>query len=124
MFIKDSKRFNIYASQEIDGVRYANFTDPALREQLGILEIPDPVPPEDYTEDTYYRTEQDTEPFVVFTKKSDEQIAQQTQAKLNQQSLSYLAETDWYVTRFAETGTPIPEDVKQLRQQARDAIVK
>lgn len=76
MFIKDNKRFNIHAPCEINGVRYPNFTDPTLRGSLGILEIPDPVAPEDYSEETYYRTEQDTEPYVVFTKKSDEQIQQ------------------------------------------------
>lgn len=32
---------------------------------------------------------------------------------------SYLAETDWYVTRFAETGTPIPDQVRHLRATAR-----
>jgi len=31
----------------------------------------------------------------------------------------YLTETDWYVTRFSENGTPIPEDVLTKRNQAR-----
>jgi len=39
-------------------------------------EIPEPTPPEDYSEDYYYRTEQDDAPYVVYTKKSDEQINQ------------------------------------------------
>lgn len=34
----------------------------------------------------------------------------------------YLNETDWYVTRFAETGKPIPEDVLLKRNEARDRI--
>ena len=76
MFIKDNKRFNIYAPCEINGVRYPNFTDPYIRLGLGITEIPDPVAPEDYSEETYYRTEQDEAPYVVFTRKSDEQIAE------------------------------------------------
>lgn len=124
MYIKDNKRFNIYAQATIDGVTYANFIDPVLRDSLGITEIADPTVPEDYSEDTYYRTEQDEAPFVVYTKKSDEQIAQVKQSRINAQSLAYLAETDWLVTRFAETGTPIPDDVKTARQSARDAIVK
>lgn len=74
MFIRENKRFNIYASATIDGVTYPNFTSPELRTQLGITEIPEPQSPEDYTEDTYYRTEQDTEPYVVYTKKSQEQL--------------------------------------------------
>jgi hypothetical protein len=33
-----------------------------------------------------------------------------------------LSETDWYVTRFAETGVPIPSDVSGARTQARYRI--
>jgi len=32
---------------------------------------------------------------------------------------SYLHETDWYVTRQAETGTPVPADVAEKRRRAR-----
>jgi hypothetical protein len=74
MFIRNGLRFNIDASQEIDGVRYPNFRDPVLREQLGITEIADPQPPEDFSDDTYYRTEQDDAPYVVFTRKPAAQI--------------------------------------------------
>ena len=35
---------------------------------------------------------------------------------------AYLADTDWYVARFTETGKPIPEDVMKSRQAARDVI--
>ncbi len=31
----------------------------------------------------------------------------------------YLASTDWYVTRFIETGEVIPDDVSSLRAEAR-----
>ena len=31
----------------------------------------------------------------------------------------YLKETDWYVSRKAEAGTAIPDDILALRQQAR-----
>lgn len=34
----------------------------------------------------------------------------------------YLNSTDWYVTRFAETGVEIPEDVKEKRAEARKEI--
>ena len=34
----------------------------------------------------------------------------------------YLSSTDWYAIRFADTGEPIPEEVKQKRQQAREEI--
>lgn len=32
---------------------------------------------------------------------------------------AYLASTDWYVVRQAETGKPIPEEVSLKRDQAR-----
>ena len=35
---------------------------------------------------------------------------------------SYLYETDWVVSRFAETGEPIPEDVKSKRAECRVKI--
>ena len=82
MFTLNNKRFNIYAPAEIDDVRYANFRDPALRELLGIVEIADQQPPADYSEDTYFRTEQDDAPYVVYTRKNTEQINQATRARI------------------------------------------
>lgn len=35
---------------------------------------------------------------------------------------AYLAETDWYVIRFADTGEAIPEEIKTKRRDARDEI--
>ena len=40
----------------------------------------------------------------------------------NEERKLYLADTDWYVTRQAETGMPIPDDVLLKRQEARDSI--
>lgn len=34
----------------------------------------------------------------------------------------YLSQTDWYAIRFADTGEPIPEEIKHKRQEARDEI--
>lgn len=122
MFIKDGKRFNIYAPGTINGVTYPNFVDPELRKKLGIESVNAPAAPEDYSDALYYRTEQDEAPYVIYTRKSNEQIAQAQQSKANAEARAYLAETDWMVTRFAETGTPVPEEVKAKRQAARDAV--
>jgi hypothetical protein len=54
---------------------------------------------------------------------SDEYIEVQQRAKSNESKM-YLSGTDWYVTRQAETGKPIPEDILQKRQEARDSIVE
>ena len=35
---------------------------------------------------------------------------------------SYLDSTDWYITRHAETGTPIPAEVTEARDFARKEI--
>lgn len=75
LYIKDNKRFNIYAQKEIDGITYANFLDESLRNRLGIVAVDEPNPPIDFDYDLYYRTEQDEAPYVIYTRKSDEQIA-------------------------------------------------
>ena len=48
---------------------------------------------------------------------------EQLQAKVNTKARAYLLSTDWYVWRFADTGVPIPDDIKTKRQEARDAII-
>lgn len=40
----------------------------------------------------------------------------------NLDALQYLKETDWYVTRMAETGTPIPDDILAARAAARNSV--
>jgi transcriptional regulator with GAF, ATPase, and Fis domain len=39
-----------------------------------------------------------------------------------EENVKYLAETDWYVTRKAETGVEIPQEVLAKRQEAREFI--
>lgn len=41
---------------------------------------------------------------------------------LKKQAHEQLKETDWYITRFAETGKPIPNEILQQRQLIRDSI--
>jgi maltodextrin utilization protein YvdJ len=45
------------------------------------------------------------------------------QRKINQKSIKYLVETDWYVTRKYETGTDIPTAVVTKREKARASVV-
>lgn len=68
---------------------YASYVTPEGTRHIKIpadlyTEIPEPSAPEDYSTDYYYRTEQDDAPYVIYTKKSDEQIAQVVQAKAKQ----------------------------------------
>ena len=104
MFILNEKRINIHAPfTTSEGVTYGNLTDPEVRNQLGVLEISDPTPPEDYSESTYYRTEQDEAPYVIYTKKSTEQILAQLLQSYEQALDSYLdsvAQADRWTDRF------------------------
>ena len=50
--------------------------------------------------------------------------AEELQAQANAEARAYLASTDWYVVRKAETGTEIPADILAKRQTARDAVVE
>ena len=54
---------------------------------------------------------------------TDAEIAANAQAELNATSQAYLASTDWYITRKAETGDAVPSEITTLRTAARDAIV-
>ena len=40
----------------------------------------------------------------------------------NHKARQYLADTDWYVTRKAETGKAIPDDILTKRQEAREKV--
>ena len=48
---------------------------------------------------------------------------EQLQEQINFEARAYLNSTDWYVVRFAETGVPIPQEILDARQAARDRIV-
>ena len=54
---------------------------------------------------------------------ADIEAEEQAQAadRARAEALAYLASTDWMVTRLAETGKPIPDDVAQAREDARKA---
>ena len=41
----------------------------------------------------------------------------------NHQARKILQSTDWYVVRFLETGTPVPEEITEMRRQARENIL-
>ncbi len=76
MFIQNGKRVNINAPIVFNNVQYPNLADPQLRKLLGVQEVPEPEAPADYDRDLYYFHELDEAPYVVYTKKSDEQVSQ------------------------------------------------
>jgi hypothetical protein len=54
---------------------------------------------------------------------TDSEIAANTQAETNATSQAYLDSTDWYITRHAETGVAVPDEITTARASARAAIV-
>ena len=51
-----------------------------------------------------------------------EEIANNQVSSQNYDARKYLADTDWYVTRKAETGKAIPDDILTKRQEAREKV--
>ena len=45
----------------------------------------------------------------------------QAAAHARSEALAYLADTDWFVTRLAETGKAVPDEVAAKREAARKA---
>jgi hypothetical protein len=120
MFIlKESKlRANPFAQYtDAEGTVY-----PRIPSEL-LEEIADPLAPDDYSEDNYFRTEQDAAPYVVFTKKSDEMIAEQKAGKAAQKAQSFLDGTDYLFSldRHSELLANEPERESQLRSERANA---
>ena len=55
--------------------------------------------------------------------RSTEEISEHELEVNNKLARQYLAETDWYVIRFQETGQPIPQDILDERAQARERVL-
>lgn len=58
-------------------------------------------------------------------KTAEQKQAEKEQAELdrvNAEARKYLSDTDWYITRFYETGVAVPEDVLSARQAAREQV--
>ena len=75
IFSHTGKRVNPYNSYVTpEGIQYPNLIDKEVQYNLGITEISDPAPPEDFSEETYFRTESEFPPYLVFTPRPQEQI--------------------------------------------------
>jgi hypothetical protein len=122
------------------GVKYANLRNPAIREQLGVVEVPDAP----YYDQRFYwgvgnpkllddreEVDQDGNPLyekVLFVNKDGDSIMvdsdkrlvtkglkSQWIAQVKQTAGSLLAATDWMVIRKAERNIDIPESVQTYR---------
>ena len=131
MFILNNQRINIYAPYEApDGTRYGNLTNPEAREALGVVEIPDPVPPEDYSDELYFRTEQQEAPYVVYTPRPAKAFKVQAQiAALEAQTLLPRVTREFmlqlFATQAAAAGTDPMENVLYRKvKEVNDTIAE
>jgi len=103
MFQLNGNPISIDSEQVIDGIRYPHLRDPALREQLGVVEIADP---EQYDQRFYWG---------VGNPKDLEGLKSQWTSQVKQTAGSMLAQTDWMVIRKAERNVDIPATVVAKR---------
>ena len=137
MFQLNGNPISIDSEQVINGVRYPNLRDPALREQLGVTEVADP---EQYDQRFYWgvgnpkflndreEVDQDGNPMYVKVYDAATQsmvdsterlitkgLKSQWIAQVKDTAGKMLAQTDWMVIRKAERNVDIPTDVVTKR---------
>lgn len=102
---------------------------PEIRAAVGVIEIADPTPPVDYSEETYFRTETGDRmpPYVVYTKKSPEMLERQQDDKDKREAQQHLDSTDYLFSldRHAELLASEPQreaDLVASRAAARAVI--
>ena len=53
---------------------------------------------------------------------TEEELAKQELDKQISEAKQYLASTDWYIIRYADSGKEVPSDIKIKREEARISI--
>jgi hypothetical protein len=137
MFQLNGNPISIDSEQIVNGIRYPHLRDPALREQLGIVEVADP---ENYDQRFYWgvgnpkllddrlEVKEDGTPLYVQVynpateamEDTTEQVVtkglkSQWTAQVKQTAGSMLAQTDWMVVRKAERNIDVPAAVAAKR---------
>lgn len=113
MFILNGKPLALdCAFKTEDGTQFpANWlrlASPEEREAVGITEVPDPVTA--YDQRFYWD---------VNLPKDHTQLVEQWTAQIKATAGSLLSQTDWYITRQAETGVAAPQSVLDRRSVVR-----
>jgi len=137
MFQLNGNPISIDSEVTINGVRYPHLRDPALREQLGIVEVADP---ENYDQRFYWsptlpkllddrlEVKEDGTPLYVqvYNPATEEMedttdqvvtkgLKSQWTAQVKQTAGSLLAQTDWMVVRKAERNIDVPAIIAAKR---------
>jgi hypothetical protein len=118
MFQLNGNPISIDSEQVIGGIRYPHLRDPALREQLGVVEVADP---EQYDQRFYWGvgnpkqlddiqvTPDEGTPYTQKGMKSD------WTAQVKDTAGKMLAQTDWVIVRKAERNIDVPAAVATRR---------
>jgi len=118
MFQLNGNLISIDSEQVIGGIRYPHLRDPALREQLGVVEVADP---EQYDQRFYWGvgnpkqlddiqvTPDEGTPYTQKGMKSD------WTAQVKDTAGKLLAQTDWVIVRKAERNIDVPAAVATKR---------
>lgn len=139
MFLLNNVAISIDSEQVIGGIRYPHLRDPALREQLGVVEVADP---EQYDQRFYWgvgnpkllndreEVDQDGNPMYVQVlgvvdgkpamvdsaeRLVTKGLKSQWTAQVKDTAGKMLAQTDWMVVRKAERNVDIPATVVAKR---------
>jgi len=118
MFQLNGNPISIDSEQVIDGIRYPHLRDPALREQLGVVEIADP---EQYDQRFYWGVgnPKQLEDIEVTPDAGDPYTQKGMKSEWTYQikdtAGKLLAQTDWMVIRKAERNVDIPATVVAKR---------
>ena len=139
MFQLNGNQISIDSEQIVNGIRYPHLRDPALREQLGIVEVADP---ENYDQRFYWgvgnpkllndreEVDQDGNPMYVkvlgvvngkpaMVDSTERLVTKGLKSNFISQvkttAGSILAQTDWMVIRKAERNVDIPSAVVTYR---------
>jgi len=118
MFQLNGNPISIDSQQVIDGIRYPHLRDPALREQLGVVEIADP---EQYDQRFYWGVgnPKQLEDIEVTPDAGDPYTQKGMKSEWTYQikdtAGKLLAQTDWMVIRKAERNVDIPASVVAKR---------
>ena len=82
IWIDDDTKLRVNINAPYKG--FSRLDTPEIRAAANVVEIAEPTPPADYSDDFYYRSESQESPYVIYTKKSDEQIQAVRWTKIKQ----------------------------------------
>jgi hypothetical protein len=119
MFQLNGNPISIDSEQTINGVRYPHLREPALREQLGIVEVADP---ENYDQRFYWGVgnpkqlnDEEVTPEGATESYTQKGLKSQWAAQIKDTAGKLLAQTDWMVIRKAERNIDVPAAVAAKR---------